>query len=144
MGRMEEIWGKDRLEFKPDRWLDEKGVSKSVCPYKFPVFQAGPRVCLGKEMAFTQMKYVLASVLRRFEIKPVNVDKPVFVPLLTAHMAGGFNDEAEVGRLDCGGLAWRDEGVMRRRGTAAAAAGLAAAMVNGEQQWQWSLVDVKQ
>ncbi|XP_009604998.1 cytochrome P450 94B3-like [Nicotiana tomentosiformis] len=91
MGRMEEIWGKDRLEFKPDRWLDENGVSKSVCPYKFPVFQAGPRVCLGKEMAFTQMKYVLASVLRRFEIKPVNVDKPVFVPLLTAHMAGGFN-----------------------------------------------------
>ncbi|OIT19515.1 cytochrome p450 94b3 [Nicotiana attenuata] len=91
MGRMEEIWGKDRLEFKPDRWLDENGGSKSVCPYKFPVFQAGPRVCLGKEMAFTQMKYVLASVLRRFEIKPVNVDNPVFVPLLTAHMAGGFN-----------------------------------------------------
>lgn len=29
--------------------------------------------------------------IRRFEIKPVNVDKPVFVPLLTAHMAGGFN-----------------------------------------------------
>ncbi|XP_060204462.1 cytochrome P450 94B3-like [Lycium barbarum] len=91
MGRMEEIWGKDRLQFKPDRWLDENGVLKSVCPYKFPVFQAGPRVCLGKEMAFTQMKYVLASVLRRFEIKPVNVDKPVFVPLLTAHMVGGFN-----------------------------------------------------
>ncbi|XP_059302911.1 cytochrome P450 94B3-like [Lycium ferocissimum] len=91
MGRMEEIWGKDRLEFKPDRWFDENGALKSVCPYKFPVFQAGPRVCLGKEMAFTQMKYVLASVLRRFEIKPVNVDKPVFVPLLTAHMVGGFN-----------------------------------------------------
>ncbi|KAH0690246.1 hypothetical protein KY290_019883 [Solanum tuberosum] len=92
MGRMEEIWGKDRLEFKPDRWMDENGALKIVNPYKFPVFQAGPRVCLGKEMAFTQMKYVLASVLRRFDIKPVvNVEKPVFIPLLTAHMAGGFN-----------------------------------------------------
>ncbi|XP_055827086.1 cytochrome P450 94B3-like [Solanum dulcamara] len=91
MGRMEEIWGKDRLEFKPDRWIDENGEFKSVSPYKYPVFQAGPRVCLGKEMAFTQMKYVLASVLRRFEMKPVNVEKPVYVPLLTAHMAGGFN-----------------------------------------------------
>ncbi|KAJ8536573.1 hypothetical protein K7X08_034974 [Anisodus acutangulus] len=91
MGRMEEIWGKDRLEFKPDRWFDENGVLRSVCPYNFPVFQAGPRVCLGKEMAFTQMKYVLASVLRQFEIKPVNLDKPIFVPLLTAHMVGGFN-----------------------------------------------------
>ncbi|CAN4087968.1 unnamed protein product [Withania somnifera] len=91
MGRMENIWGKDRLEFKPDRWMDEYGELKSVSAYKFPVFQAGPRVCLGKEMAFTQMKYVLASVLRRFEIKPVKVEKPVFLPLLTAHMAGGLN-----------------------------------------------------
>ncbi|XP_016563799.2 cytochrome P450 94B1 [Capsicum annuum] len=91
MGRMEEIWGKDRLEFKPNRWIDENGELKSVCPYKFPVFQAGPRVCLGKEMAFTQMKYVLASVLRRFEIKPVNAENPAFVPLLTAHMVGGLN-----------------------------------------------------
>ncbi|XP_016479971.2 cytochrome P450 94B3-like [Nicotiana tabacum] len=91
MGRMEELWGKDRLEFKPERWIDQNGELKTVSPYKFPVFQAGPRVCLGKEMAFIQMKYVLAAVLKRFEIKPVNVDKPIFVPLLTAYMAGGLN-----------------------------------------------------
>ncbi|KAF5743697.1 Cytochrome P450 94A2 [Tripterygium wilfordii] len=96
MGRMEELWGKDMLEFKPDRWFDEPvvegggGALKSVSPYKFPVFQAGPRVCLGKEMAFIQMKYVMASVLSRFEIEPVNEEQPVFVPLLTAHMVGGL------------------------------------------------------
>ncbi|PIN01288.1 Cytochrome P450 CYP4/CYP19/CYP26 subfamily [Handroanthus impetiginosus] len=91
MGRMEALWGKDRLEFRPDRWLDENGMVKMVSPYKFPVFQAGPRVCLGKEMAFIQMKYVVASVLRRFELEPVRSEQPVFVPLLTAYMAGGFN-----------------------------------------------------
>lgn len=91
MGRMEELWGKDRLEFRPDRWLDENRVVKTVSPYKFPVFQAGPRVCLGKEMAFVQMKYVVASVLSRFELVPVRPEPPVFVPLLTAYMAGGFN-----------------------------------------------------
>ncbi|ESR53343.1 cytochrome P450 94B1 [Citrus sinensis] len=96
MGRMETLWGKDRLEFKPDRWLDDLGeewenrVLKPVSPYKFPVFQAGPRVCLGKEMAFIQMKYVVGSVLRRFEIKPVSGNQPVFVPLLTGHMIGGL------------------------------------------------------
>lgn len=90
MGRMEELWGKDRFEFRPDRWFDESGGLKMVSPYKFPVFQAGPRVCLGKEMAFIQMKYVVASVLRRFVIKPVCSDRPVFVPLLTGHMAGGL------------------------------------------------------
>ncbi|KAG8388089.1 hypothetical protein BUALT_Bualt02G0088900 [Buddleja alternifolia] len=91
MGRMEDLWGKDRFEFRPDRWFDENGAFKPVSPYKFPVFQAGPRVCLGKEMAFIQMKYVVASVLRRFEFLPVRSDPPVFVPLLTAYMAGGFN-----------------------------------------------------
>lgn len=95
MGRMEALWGKDRLEFKPDRWFlepdkEERSEMKKVCPYKLPIFQAGPRVCLGKEMAFTQMKYVAASILRRFEIRPVDSDEPVFVPRLTAHMAGGL------------------------------------------------------
>ena len=94
MGRMEVLWGKDCHEFKPERWFDEpgedNGVLKPVNPYKFPVFQAGPRVCLGKEMAFIQMEYVVASILNRFEIRPVSMDQRVFVPLLTAHMAGGF------------------------------------------------------
>ncbi|XP_022989527.1 cytochrome P450 94B1-like [Cucurbita maxima] len=97
--RMEAVWGKDRFEFKPSRWLLEpegrgrrRGV-KLVSPYKFPIFQAGPRVCLGKEMAFIQMKYVVASILSQFRIKPIAAtasNDPVFVPLLTAHMAGGF------------------------------------------------------
>ncbi|KAK6153930.1 hypothetical protein DH2020_013569 [Rehmannia glutinosa] len=91
MGRMEKLWGEDRMEFRPDRWFDENGAVKTVSPYKFPVFQAGPRVCLGKEMAFIQMKYVVASVLSRFEFEPVRKEQPVFVPLLTAYMAGGFN-----------------------------------------------------
>ncbi|KAJ6375386.1 hypothetical protein OIU77_000379 [Salix suchowensis] len=93
MGRMEKLWGKDRFEFRPDRWFQETGSDqtlKSVSPYKFPVFQAGPRVCLGKEMAMIQMKYVVASILRRFEIKPVFDNEPAFAPLLTAHMVGGL------------------------------------------------------
>ncbi|KAI3763215.1 hypothetical protein L1987_53668 [Smallanthus sonchifolius] len=90
MGRMEPLWGKDCLEFRPDRWFSEPGGFKMESPYKFPVFQGGPRVCLGKEMAFIQMKYVVASVLRRFELIPLGSDEPVFVPLLTAHMDGGF------------------------------------------------------
>ncbi|KAH0922939.1 hypothetical protein HID58_022957 [Brassica napus] len=96
MGRMEKVWGQDWDKFKPNRWFDEepnygiKPVLKSVSSFKFPVFQAGPRVCIGKEMAFMQMKYVVGSVLSRFEIIPVCKNPPVFVPLLTAHMAGGL------------------------------------------------------
>lgn len=100
MGRMEALWGKDWNEFKPERWFEEpieeggnnnEGVLKYVSPYKFSVFQAGPRVCLGKDMAFIQMEYVVASILNQFEIRPVSIDQPVFVPFLTAYMDGGFN-----------------------------------------------------
>ncbi|MBA0781628.1 hypothetical protein Gotri_002534 [Gossypium trilobum] len=94
MGRMEALWGKDCIEFRPSRWFIEPshqgGSLKKVSPYKFPVFQAGPRICLGRDMAFIQMKYVVASILRQFEIKPIRSEKPIFVPLLTAHMAGGL------------------------------------------------------
>ncbi|KAG6400736.1 hypothetical protein SASPL_137578 [Salvia splendens] len=95
MGRMKSLWGEDRFEFKPERWVSEveRGKVKALKnygPYKFSVFQAGPRACPGKEMAFVQMKYVVASIMERFMIRPVIPDQPVFVPLLTAHMARGF------------------------------------------------------
>ncbi|XP_068648603.1 cytochrome P450 94B3-like [Aristolochia californica] len=89
MGRMKKIWGEDCQDFKPNRWIDAE--DHTISPYKFPIFQAGPRVCLGKEMAFIQMKYVVASILEQFELVPVRQDIPAFVPLLTAHMAGGLN-----------------------------------------------------
>ncbi|KAJ8493712.1 hypothetical protein OPV22_015433 [Ensete ventricosum] len=92
MGRMERLWGMNCREFDHRRWLSEHGEVVRASPYKFPVFQAGPRVCLGKEMAFAQMKYIAASVLGRFELRRDHGHSrpPVFVPLLTAHMAGGL------------------------------------------------------
>ncbi|CAN6355939.1 unnamed protein product [Urochloa humidicola] len=89
MGRMEAIWGADAAEFRPRRWLSRE--DGGVSAFEFPVFQGGPRTCLGKEMAFLQMKFVAAAVLRRFELREVDERRqPVFVPLLTAHMAGGL------------------------------------------------------
>ncbi|XP_078433506.1 cytochrome P450 94B3-like [Wolffia australiana] len=92
MGRMERLWGKDAEEFRPSRWLDAEEMEMvKVSPFKYPVFQAGPRVCLGKDMAFVQMKYVSVSVLKKFSLRPVSAVRPVFLPLLTSHMAGGLN-----------------------------------------------------
>merc|ERR1712151_549017 len=45
MGHSEKIWGDDVLEFNPDRFFHRKEPSQ----YKFPVFNAGPRTCLGKK-----------------------------------------------------------------------------------------------
>ncbi|KAK4482690.1 hypothetical protein RD792_009857 [Penstemon davidsonii] len=90
MGRMEKIWGRDYLEFKPERWL-ESGVFKQGNPFKYPVFQAGPRVCLGKEMAIVEIKIVALSLIRQFEFQLAMPDNaPKFMPGLTAAFRGGL------------------------------------------------------
>ncbi|RLN04328.1 hypothetical protein C2845_PM13G16120 [Panicum miliaceum] len=65
MGRMEYLWGEDAEAFRPERWLDDNGEFQQESPFKFTAFQAGPRICSGKELAYRQMK-VLAAVLLRF------------------------------------------------------------------------------
>ncbi|WOG99886.1 hypothetical protein DCAR_0519242 [Daucus carota subsp. sativus] len=71
MGRMKTIWGEDCLEFKPERWITDRGGIKHEPSYKFPAFNAGPRTCLGKEMAFTQMKIIAISIIRNYRIDVV-------------------------------------------------------------------------
>ncbi|GFP85018.1 cytochrome p450 94a1 [Phtheirospermum japonicum] len=91
MGRMESIWGKDCCEYKPERWI-ENGVCRQESPFKYPVFHAGPRMCLGKDMAFILMKSIAASVLERFKMD-VLLEKgkcPEYLLSLTLRMKSGL------------------------------------------------------
>ncbi|XP_058107665.1 cytochrome P450 94C1-like [Magnolia sinica] len=90
MGRMEDIWGPDCLEFKPERWLND-GIFTPQNPFKYPVFQAGLRVCLGKEMAIVEMKSVAVALIQRFKIEMFDTCyQPKFAPGLTASLSGGL------------------------------------------------------
>ncbi|OIW09473.1 hypothetical protein TanjilG_06345 [Lupinus angustifolius] len=90
MGRMENLWGKDCTNFKPERWL-ENGVYGKESPFLFPVFHAGPRTCLGKDMAYIQMKSIVVCVRERFEIDAVDRDTcPEHLLSLTLRMKGGL------------------------------------------------------
>ncbi|XP_045806166.1 alkane hydroxylase MAH1-like [Trifolium pratense] len=71
MGRMEQIWGDDCLEFKPERWISDREQIKHVPSYKFIAFNAGPRKCIGKDMSFVQMKMVAVALLLKFKIQVV-------------------------------------------------------------------------
>ncbi|XP_043698306.1 cytochrome P450 94A1-like [Telopea speciosissima] len=103
MGRMEKIWGKDCMEFRPERWLDKEetetqnspsaGKLKFVGkdPYTYPVFQGGPRICLGKDMAFLQMQRIVAGVMQKYRVVPAEKEfDPLFVSYLSSKMKGGF------------------------------------------------------
>ncbi|KAF8021736.1 hypothetical protein BT93_G2013 [Corymbia citriodora subsp. variegata] len=100
MGRMEAIWGKNCREFRPERWLrDGRFMSESA--YKFTAFNGGPRLCLGKDFAYYQMKFAAASILYRYRVRVVE-GHPVTPKLaLTMYMRYGLKvnlfrrDEAE-------------------------------------------------
>ncbi|KAJ3678325.1 hypothetical protein LUZ60_002128 [Juncus effusus] len=91
IGRMEANWGPDWAEYKPERWINGDGTFRQESPYKFTAFHAGPRICLGKEMAYIQMKSIVACVLDRFkvEVKEKNIC-PEKVTSLTLRMKDGL------------------------------------------------------
>ncbi|XP_010522165.1 PREDICTED: cytochrome P450 86B1-like [Tarenaya hassleriana] len=89
MGRMEAIWGKDCSEFRPERWLRD-GRYTSESAYKFTAFNGGPRLCLGKDFAYYQMKFAAASIVYRYRVRVVN-GHPVQPKLaLTMYMKHGL------------------------------------------------------
>ncbi|KAF2307079.1 hypothetical protein GH714_024733 [Hevea brasiliensis] len=89
MARMESIWGKDCLEFKPERWIrDGKFVNENQ--FKYAVFNAGPRLCLGKKFAYLQMKMVAASTLLRYSVKVVEGHEVVPKITTTLYMKNGL------------------------------------------------------
>ncbi|XVE85835.1 hypothetical protein DITRI_Ditri17bG0123300 [Diplodiscus trichospermus] len=70
MGRMEYNWSPDAASFRPERWFKE-GYFHNASPFKFTAFQAGPRICLGKDSAYLQMKMALAILCRFFKFSLV-------------------------------------------------------------------------
>ncbi|OVA14189.1 Cytochrome P450 [Macleaya cordata] len=90
MARMEWVWGKDCFEFKPERWIDEDGKLSHEPMTKFFVFNAGPRTCVGKEMAFTQMKSVAAAIIFNFRVEVVEGQVVQPKPSLVLHTKNGL------------------------------------------------------
>jgi cytochrome P450 len=90
MGRLEQIWGDDCSEFKPERWISDKGQIKQVPSYKFIAFNAGPRSCIGKDITFVQMKMVVATVLWKFHIQAVEGQSIIPRVSMVLRMKHGF------------------------------------------------------
>ena len=100
MGRSTLIWGEDATTFRPARWLevspdDPEGKPSlmSKTAYEFPVFNAGPRTCLGKKMAELLAVHVIASLVWEYEFAEVRDGKGnerVSQNSLTLPMEGGL------------------------------------------------------
>lgn len=62
MGRSAQIWPEPDA-YMPQRFLDEPWPS----PFKYPVFNAGRRTCLGQRMAVLESSTLLALLVRDFD-----------------------------------------------------------------------------
>lgn len=90
MARMEGVWGEDCLEYKPERWISEKGRIRYEPSYKFMSFNSGPRSCLGKDIALTQMKIMAVTLLQSYKIEVIDSHQVVPKTSIILHMKDGL------------------------------------------------------
>jgi cytochrome P450 len=62
----------------PERFRPERFLERSYTPFEYLPFGGGARRCLGAAFALYEMKLVLASILRKYDLRPAS-DAPVRV-----------------------------------------------------------------
>lgn len=88
LGRCEKLWGPDALQFNPDRWDKMKTLPSA---YEFPMFQAGPRICLGESLAKFEASLLLGLLLDKFRFSLPSKDaKYTYTPGITLTVKGGL------------------------------------------------------
>ncbi|TGO33663.1 hypothetical protein BHYA_0233g00110 [Botrytis hyacinthi] len=89
MNRSRSIWGEDADDFRPERWLED-GVIVSKTAFEYPVFNGGPRTCLGKKMAEAVAAQVIATLVVNFNFSLIDQKERISRNSLTLPMEGGL------------------------------------------------------
>lgn len=86
-GRSKKIWGEDALTFDPERWLR---MDREPSQYAFITFNAGPRICLGKQMAYFEAKVLVSMLLQNLRIRVQPDYEPEYRTSLILQMKRGL------------------------------------------------------
>ncbi|OTB00887.1 hypothetical protein M426DRAFT_323891 [Hypoxylon sp. CI-4A] len=90
MNRSKNSWGDDADSFRPERWLTEDGKLITKSAAEFPVFNGGPRLCLGKRMAELLACQIIATMVLMFDFLPNYEGERISKSSLTLPMKGGL------------------------------------------------------
>ncbi|RKF64961.1 Cytochrome P450 86B1 [Erysiphe neolycopersici] len=83
------IWGKDAEIFRPERWINNRAF-KPRTAFEFPVFNGGPRTCVGKPMAENLAVQVISTMILKFDFELLDNRDRVSKSSLTLPMKDGF------------------------------------------------------
>ncbi|KAF0555489.1 cytochrome P450 [Gigaspora margarita] len=70
------LYWKDPEKFNPDRFYDPQEIEKQH-KFGFTMFGGGLRMCLGRNLAMIEMKILLASLYRKFDVELVDMKAPL-------------------------------------------------------------------
>lgn len=75
------LWGPDAEIFRPERWIDGPNAANGGAknPYSLLTFLHGPRSCIGRTFALTEMKCLLALLVARFRFEMADPNEKVEV-----------------------------------------------------------------
>lgn len=84
------MWGADAREFKPERWITAEGDLRRESQGQWPAFHAGPRVCLGQNLATLEALVAMAFLVKRYKFKLVSGQNITYQVSLTLPMKEGM------------------------------------------------------
>lgn len=82
--RDKNLYGQDADEFRPERWIEGNPEQIRKMETLNFWFGAGPRVCIGKNIAMLELTKFIPEFLRRFEVEIVDTKR------YTSHNIGGW------------------------------------------------------
>ncbi|KAF7723244.1 Protein kinase alk2 [Apophysomyces ossiformis] len=90
MARSEKVWGSDAKLFRPERWFTPEGELRRESQGQWPAFHAGPRVCLGQNLATLEALVAIVYLVKRYRFTLVPDQKITYQVSLTLPMKNGM------------------------------------------------------
>ena len=81
VNRYESVWGPDTDLYKPERWTEANETQRRVMERSLTAFGAGKRICLGRKIAWLELKKVIPHLLMTFDVSV----RPLHLPDSGAH-----------------------------------------------------------
>ena len=84
-------WWPDAESFRPERWLPGGSALDPARPkFSYFPFGAGTRVCIGEQFAWLEGTLALATIARRWKLRPLAGAPAVPQPIITLRVRGGL------------------------------------------------------